>query len=238
MLRVAIVDDNEDDAKRVAELLERYYAERGITSNAFQAQFFSDGEDFLEDYRPRFDLVFMDIEMERMDGLICARRLRKLDREVLLVFTTNLAQYAAMGYDVDAMGYLVKPLRYFNFALAMRRVEETLEHRRGTQLWLSSGEDSVVVSTNDLLYVDVRKHDLTFHTALGNYTLRAPLKEYAQRLLPYHFYQCNRFALVNLEHVRGLKGDLLLLSNGESIPVSRRNKAGLMKALADFFGTR
>lgn len=238
MLKVAIVDDNQQDGDRVVELLQRFYAERGIIDHAFEATRFLDGEDFLDGYSPAYDLIFMDIEMERMDGLVCARRLRKIDREVLLVFTTNLAQYAAMGYDVDALGYLVKPLRYFNFALAMRRAEDALARRHGTLLWLSRGDERVAVSTRDLLYVEVRKHNLLFHATDGVYETRGALREYADRLASCNFSQCNRYTLVNLAHVRGLSGDSLRLDSGEELVVSRRSKKGLMQALVDFFGAR
>ena len=138
MLRVAVVDDDERDAGRVEELLGRYF--EGDTERFLLARL-ADGEDLLRDYKSSYDLVFLDIEMERMDGLTCARRLRRIDREVQLVFTTNMAQYAASGYDVGALGYLVKPLRYYSFALAMRRAEEVLEPpRRGAVALEGGGE--------------------------------------------------------------------------------------------------
>lgn len=245
MLRIAVVDDNERDQDHVVSLLQRYF-ENGAA--AFAVERFADGEDFVMSYRPQFDLVFLDIEMERMDGMTCARRLRQIDREVLLVFTTNLAQYAANGYEVDALGYLVKPLRYYNFALAMRRVEEALARRSDHVLWLPFEGGRRAVSTRDLLYVEVRKHNLLYHLAtLGSASSksvsevlesRGSLKECAQELEPYHFYPCNRYSLVNLGHVRALMGEDLVLDTGEVLDVSRRAKKSLMEALTGYFGGR
>lgn len=235
MLRVAIVDDDASDAERVVELLKRHF---DGDASRYAVTCLSDGEDLISDYRPSFDLVFLDIEMERMGGLECARRLRALDREVMLVFTTNLAQYASFGYDVDAIGYLVKPLRFYSFELAMRRVEDVLARRRGVVLWLADGEGKAAVASRDVLYVEVRKHELEFHAKGGTYTAWGSLKEYAERLVPAHFAACSRYYLVNLEHVHGMGGDLVRMDNGDELPVSRRSKKVLMQALADYYGTR
>lgn len=237
MLRIALVDDDEKDQDCVRDLAVRYF---GGDGGALRFSRFHDGEDFLEDYRHAYDLVFLDIEMERMDGLECARRLREVDREVLLVFTTNMAQYAASGYDVDALGYLVKPLRYYNFALAMRRVEEALDRRRGRVLWLSAkdGDAKVAVASRDLLFVEVRKHELSFHTTDGTYVAWGSLKECAGELEGLGFYQCNRYYLVNLAHVRFLKGSNLVMDSGDELAVSRRSRRGLLEALDNYYGSR
>lgn len=233
VLRIAVVDDDARDAACVEELVSRYFEG---DSGRYHVTCLSDGEDLLLAYRPSFDLVFLDIEMERMDGLTCARRLREVDHEVMIVFTTNMAQYAARGYDVGALGYLVKPLRYYSFALAMRRVEEALSARGDVPLWLADGEDKVVVASRDVRYVEVRKHELTFHTAGGSYTAWGSLKSYAEQLAPAHFVPCNRYYLVNLAHVQRLRAATVLLDTGVELEVSRRLRASLMQSLTDYFG--
>lgn len=233
MLRVAVVDDDERDAGRVEELLGRYF--EGDTER-FLLTRLADGEDLLRDYKSSYDLVFLDIEMERMDGLTCARRLRRIDREVQLVFTTNMAQYAASGYDVGALGYIVKPLRYYSFALAMRRAEEVLESRRGVVLWLSKGDEKVAVASRDVRYVEVRKHEITFHVRDDAYTSWGTLKTFAELLEPAHFVACNRYYLVNLEHVKGLREGSIVLDTGVELEVSRRLKRPLMQSLTDYYG--
>ena len=77
--------------------------------------------DFLEAYRPDFDLVFLDIELPLLNGIETARRLRELDSVVALVFITNMEQYAVNGYEVDALDFVVKPINYYRFSSMMRK---------------------------------------------------------------------------------------------------------------------
>lgn len=235
MLRVAVVDDDAADAQTVIDHLDHYF--EGDRSK-YHVTVIADGEDLLLGYKPTFDLIFLDVEMPRMGGIECARRLRAIDREVAIVYVTNMAQYAATGYEVDALGYLVKPLRYYSFALAMGRVAEWQERRRGTVLWLADGEGRVALSSRDLRYVEVRKHELSFHAVDGTYQAWGSLKEYEELLAGAHFYKCNRYYLVNLEHVLRLRQDSVEMDGGEVLEVSRRNKKGLMEALTDFYGAR
>ena len=116
---VAVVEDE----KRERELIKKYLAsfgeERGVVFNVYE---FEDGLSFLSDYKSIYDVVFMDIEMPHLSGMEAAKRLRKLDDKVALVFITNMAQYAVGGYEVDAMSFIVKPVTYSNFAMKLSRV--------------------------------------------------------------------------------------------------------------------
>lgn len=60
-------------------------------------------------------MVFMDIQMPKMNGIDGAVELRKLDKTVSIIFITNLVQFAQKGYEVDAVSFLVKPVSYFDF---------------------------------------------------------------------------------------------------------------------------
>ena len=90
------------------------------------------GDVFLEKYAGDFDVLFFDVDMPGTDGLDTARRLRRMDSEVSIIFVTNMAQYAICGYEVEALDYLLKPLSYYDFALkfqkALRRITRRSSH--------------------------------------------------------------------------------------------------------------
>ena len=119
MIRIAVVEDERESLDTVLNCLKRFEEEEGI---GFVTTVFCDGLDFISGYRPLYDIVFMDIEMPMLNGMSTAKKLRKVDSSVALVFITRLRQYALLGYEVDAVGYLLKPLEYASFR---RQIEKS-----------------------------------------------------------------------------------------------------------------
>ena len=152
MIHIAIVDDDDTDAANTTSLISRYYES---DRSAYHITRFTDGDTSLDTYRAGFDALFLDIEMPGIDGLETAHRLREIDDHVVLVFTTKMAQYAAIGYDVDAVGYLVKPIDYFGFALKMRKVEDLVAKRQGVTIPLTVGTGTQFLSSHDVRYIEV-----------------------------------------------------------------------------------
>ena len=106
MINVAIVEDEKQAADRLCSLFCRYERERG---EKFRVVVFSDPVTFLANYSPDYELIMMDIDMPDLNGMDAVRKLREADREVMVIFVTNLAQYAVKGYEVDAFDFIVKP---------------------------------------------------------------------------------------------------------------------------------
>lgn len=119
MIRIAVVEDERESLDTVLNCLKRFEEEDGI---GFVTTVFCDGLDFISGYRPLYDTVFMDIEMPMLNGMSTAKKLRKVDSSVALVFITRLRQYALLGYEVDAVGYLLKPLEYASFRRQIEKI--------------------------------------------------------------------------------------------------------------------
>ena len=126
MIRVAIVEDEAEIREQLMGYVQRYTRQYGT---AFEVKTFADGLEILEDYRPAYDLILLDIEMKHLDGMETARRIRELDPDVMLVFITNMAQYAIKGYAVGALDYVLKPVPYFAFSQQLQKVEAQLRRR-------------------------------------------------------------------------------------------------------------
>lgn len=118
MLHVSIVEDDPSSAKLLGRYVKKYFEETG---GEYKLSYFTDGLQFIADYSGNCDIVFMDIEMPRLDGMATARRLRAIDQTVSLIFVTNMAKYALKGYEVDALDFMLKPVEYFNFCLKMEK---------------------------------------------------------------------------------------------------------------------
>lgn len=232
MITIALIDDDDPDAEVTASMIDRYF---DGDASRYAVTRFADGDSLLRDYKASFDLMFLDVEMPGTDGVTVARRLRVVDDQTVLVFTTKMAQYAVEGYDVDAIGYLLKPLNYYAFSIKMRKAEDIVARRRSVTVPLTVGSETVFVPSADIRYVEVLDHALLYHTGEGIRKVWASLKDAAETLEPVGFVPVSRYCLVNLEWVRAVHGDDVDV-DGERVRVSRSRRKSLMQALAAYHG--
>lgn len=232
MIRIAIVEDDSESARQLQDYLHQYQRETGT---ALELTLFSDGDEIAEDYRPRFDLIFMDILMQFKDGLTAAREIRRVDPEVLIVFLTNMAQYAVQGYEVEAADFLLKPLSYPAFC---QRLERLLGRRRRTEsryitVPIKGGFRKLDVS--HISYVESRDHELTFHADGEDITSSLSMRAAEEQLAGYSFFRGNNSYLINLAHVDGVQDGCALVS-GQALRLSRPRRRAFLDALAGYLG--
>ena len=126
MIRIALVEDEAEVRAQLQGYVQRHTRQYGTE---FAVTEFADGMELLDDYRPVYDILFLDVEMKHLDGMETARRIRALDADVVLIFITNMAQYAIRGYSVGALDYVLKPVPYFAFSEQLKKAEKNLARR-------------------------------------------------------------------------------------------------------------
>jgi len=235
VIRIGIVEDDAASAALLVDHLHRYEREHG---EQFHVTRFTDGADVVATYRPDFDILLLDIEMPRLDGFSAAEQIRLLDADVIIIFITNMTQYALKGYEVDALSYVVKPVPYFAFAQEIKRSVARLRRRSADYLLLTVDAGVVRVATDDIVFLESSKHRTTVHTVDGRHSVVAPLKSFEAQLEGKHFFRSNSGYLVNLRHVLGVQGSSSLLVGGHDLMVSRSRKKAFLAALTDYLGAR
>lgn len=233
MIQIAIVEDEREYASLLEQYLERYERE---SCQEFRITMFRDGDEIVENYRGQFDIILMDIEMEFMDGMTTAQEIRKTDQEVIIIFITNMAQYAIQGYAVDALDYVLKPVSYFAFTQRLGRAIARMKKRETKYVTINARTSVAKVPVNDIYWIESQGHRLTYHTSGRQYESTVnSMKEIEESLRAEHFFRCNKCYLVNLAHVRGMD-DGCAIVNGSKIPVSRAKKSEFQKALTNYMG--
>ena len=233
MFTVAIVEDEIDAARRLEACLARYSQDHPDVR--FDVTVFSEPTGFLDAYRPVWDIVFMDIEMPNMDGMSAARRLRVLDEQVILVFVTNMAQFAAKGYEVDALDYVIKPFSYNDFERKLRRAV-AIRGEESASVMIMQRARTQRVLLRDIEYIEVKNHNLLYHTERGVLTGTGTLQDVEDKLRDRGFLRCNKAFVVNGRHIVAVKGNELTLSGGENVTIGRAYKKTFMEALAASMG--
>lgn len=234
MMNIAIVEDNLPSAKALLAHIERFQLE----SNAdLRCTIFRDGIDFIANYSSQWDLIFLDIEMPLLDGMSTARKVREMDGDVLIIFVTQLAQYAIEGYSVGALDYILKPINYYAFLPKMKRAMQIRECKGKEKYVMIKNKTSThKISVETIRYIDVFTHTLYYHTAQGTFssTGAVTLKSLAEELRPYGFIRCSQSHLVNLKFVKAINKESITVVNEGPLPVSRQLYKDFKQALMDY----
>ena len=226
MINIAIVEDNESEREILVGYLKKF-------SPKFSVEVFSSAVVFLTDYTPKYDIVFMDIEMPYLDGMSAAARMRKLDERTCLIFVTNLARYAIKGYEVSAFDFIVKPLTYANFTMKITRALNHLKTKSEKEILVKSGGNTVRIAVADIKWVEIRAHKITYHLVDKDIVSYGTLKDAESLISDKLFVRCNTCFLVNLRFVDAIKDNCAVVG-GENLLISYPRRVEFKKALTDY----
>lgn len=196
MINIAIVEDEKVASDLIYDYLLNYGKKSG---EEFNVTVFKDPLALLENYKPTYDLIFMDIMMPNMDGMQASHKLRELDSSVLLIFITNMGDYAVKGYDVGASAFIKKPVSYFDFEQKMNRAIYTIKSRDDKVLIISSG---IIEGRNTL-------------------------SSLSKQLEIYDFMLCNSCFLINPTFIKNISGYTVKVGD-DILEISRSKKKNFM----------
>ena len=230
MIRIAIVEDEKNSSDLLVNYLEKYSNDKNIR---FDVKTFFSCNQILNNYNNNFDIIFMDIELPDGNGLETIRKIREVDKNVIVVFVTNMAQYAVKGYEVRAFDFIVKPVTSYNFYIKLDNILNLFEQKKDDEIWISNKDGKMKLNISSIYYIEVIQHMCIYHTKDGNYKATGSLNNIEKTLSKYNFSLCNRCYLVNLRYVTSVKKGFVLIDNEELI-ISRAKQASFMKDLNDF----
>ena len=233
MIRIAIVEDEIEMANHLSEILNTFFESRRIN---FSIDRFSDAESLLSQYQMDsfYDLIFMDIDLPKMDGMTLADKIRSNDSNVMIIFVTSLAQYAIKGYKVKAFDFLLKPITYYDFELCM---EGALKHLNLKKFIMVKSIDSVLfkIDVSAIKYIEAMNHTVVIYTNKERIEERTALKKYIDLLKDDYFVLCHKSFLVNLKKVSEIdKNDVII--DGVKLPISRLRRKEFVDALNLYIG--
>lgn len=225
--QVAICDDSPKDAEFVRQILSSWASERNVS---IRTEVFPSAESFLFRYAQEkaFDILLLDIEMGAMDGVTMAKRVRRDNEAVQIVFITGYSDYIAEGYDVAALHYLMKPVnREKLFTVLDRALEKRKQEQRCLNLELSG--EMVRIPFYEIRYLDVRQNYVTVH-AKADYTVKRTLGDF-EKELDDRFCRVGRAMILNLKYIQRVTKTEVRLSDGTVLPLPRGAYEPLNRAI-------
>lgn len=216
--KIAVCDDSQADRDYVSSLARRWASERG---DAARIELFSSAESFLFQYAEEsdFDILLLDIEMGGMDGVTMAKKLRRDNDTVQIIFITGYSDYIAEGYEVAALHYLVKPMREEKLFSVLDRAAEKLRKKNEKVLHLEISGEMVRLPIHRIRWAEVSGNYVTIHEN-GDYTVKMTLGQ-LEKELDERFFRVGRSAIVNLTQISRVTKTEIRLSGGASVPLPR-----------------
>lgn len=231
-MNIAIVEDDNAAATVISSFVARYAAENSVELSAKR---YETADAFLADTETRYAVVLFDVKMPGTSGMDAAFEFRKKDKAASVLFITSMVQLAQKGYEVDAVGYLVKPVKYYDFALKFKKALElyTLNEKRNVTITVPGG--MCRISMDKLIYVEIVNHRLRYHLVDGVIEMSGVLSEAEKELSGYGMLRCNSCYLVNPVFIRAVKGNDLYIGD-EVLRISRPKRQKFIEQLTEWFG--
>ncbi len=224
MFRIAICDDENLFAEELKELISGYMTEKGLV---FEIDTYSSGEALVElgIEVVKYTAIFLDINMEKIDGIKAAEKIREVSREVFIVFVTAYVTYSLEGYRLDAVRYLLKS--NVNFPSTVKECMDAIMDKLNysvTKRKFDFKEGKKEISLERLLYIESNLHKLEFHVMEDDmkiYTMYETLNALEDELAVNDFIRIHQSYLVNIKYIKNVVRYKVILTNGVELIIPK-----------------
>ena len=217
---IAVVDDEKAIREHICGLVEEQQPESRIETYATGEELLASGK--------RFDIVFLDIQMEGMNGIEAARSLRERREDTVLVFVTGIKDYVFDAFDLYAFQYLLKPIDEDKFAEVLERaVREAAKKKERRVLFIKSR--NLTLDQSEILYIESRAKKVEIHTVRQTIEIYAAMDELEGQLGD-GFYRCHRAYIVNMDCITEYDSESITLTNGDRVYLTKKKYGEFVKA--------
>ena len=218
MLAIAVCDDEIIEcctmAKRIKEIME----EMKIPCIIRQ---FQSGGDLLRALES-FDIIFLDIIMQDLDGMKTAQIFRQKGSDRILIFMSSSKEYVFEAYDVEAFQYLLKPVDDKKLKRVLQRAVFKTERCSQEFIIVSRERQKKKLFLDDIYYFEIKGRVVDVHGAEGIFTYYEQIGELENKLWDKGFFRCHKSYLINLKYVDGYNSQEVIMENGEKIVIAKR----------------
>ena len=232
-MKIAICDDEKKASEALLEILEE------CPEPIEKTDVYVSGEELLRS-KEQYDLLFLDIDMEGIDGIETARKLRLKDKKVKIVYVTAYSEYGGKAFSVHAFGYLLKPvkkekvLRQVTDALAYREEEE----KQSPMLEFATSQGRIRLHTADIYYFEIRGRQIRLAAEGDCYEMRGKIGVLREKMKDYGFASPHKSFVVNLDQIRNIKGYDIYMMNGDTLPLSQKQAVSFKECLGRFLAEK
>ncbi len=231
MHQIAVCDDEQIVCDMVSETVSRWKPD-------VKVQCFSSGEALLAAY-DFFDVIFLDIDMQGINGIETGRRIRKKDHETKIIYLTSYRDYVAGAFEVHAFQYLLKPISPAQLTHLLDEIFQYVKKAdRRTILDFQTNEGIVCADAAEICYFEFTDRKIRMVTFNGVYTMRGKISSIYDRTSSLGFSMPHKSFVVNFLHVKNVRNLDIILDNGDSIPLSQKKQRAWKQELTNYLSER
>ena len=217
-MKIAICEDEILCAEVLQNYIKKWADSRGVWVETFVYESAEQFLFFLND-NVSMDLVFLDIMMGAISGIELARKLRELQYDFHIVFTTDSKEYVYEGYNVFALNYLLKPVSYSKCSEILDNVKNMISNQK--YYLCKTADELIKIPYEDIICIEMESHNAIITTTKSKYITRKTITNILDTLNSEIFMQCHKSCIVNIQHIFSISKKVLKLSNNISLDVSK-----------------
>lgn len=219
-MRIAICDDCISDGKQIYEIIVSH-----PELSTCQIDVYDSSIKLLDSFKLNnfYDIVFLDVDMPNINGIELGKSIRSKSSKTFIVFVTSYSQYAIEAYECEAFNYLLKPLE-LNKAISVinKLIVKYREQNKFHTIKVKS--DLIRIAIQDIFFVECCRKHIFYHMENSFYDTIENLSDVYNALKDYGFQQIHQGYIVNMEKIQRFDKNSVILSNGDTVPVSVRKR--------------
>jgi two-component system LytT family response regulator len=220
-----------DDEPKALEVIERYCGKTNMVSLKATFREPVKAIEFLQ--REKIDLIFLDINMPDINGM---QLLQTLSPRPMIIFTTAYSHYAVESYELDALDFLLKPITFERYLIAINKAVAALLSKNATvtddaaTIFIKSGPQTHQVKVADILYLEKDGNYITVHLKDKQILIRENMSDIFERIPADKFVRVHKSYAVAIKHITMIEVHQLII-NGEKIPIGSTYREPLRERL-------
>lgn len=239
MVKIAICDDESHFRKLIRKILIDYMEKTG---GLYEIDEFKSGKEFINLGIEiiKYKIIFLDINMDELDGMETAKKIREISNDIFIVFVTAFINYTLEGYRVDAVRYILK--NNVNLSELIFECMDAINKKINyvvKKKTINFNEGKKNISLERILYIESRLHKLEFYIMeekLNKYSLYSTLNYMEQELEDSDFIRIHQSYLVNMKHIAKVSRYEVLLSNGIKLDIPKIRYKNVENAYVSYKG--
>lgn len=230
VLKIAICDDSRMDVDILESALDRF-CQYPINYDVY----YNAGEllEYLDSYEEYYHLYLLDIEMPEINGIELAKKIRKRDIKALFIFLTNHSQYVMDVFEVVTFDYIMKPVTYEKLEAMLVKTVRYLDMVKKI-FTFRFRKNCYQVFCDEIFYILKKGRKALIYTKSEVYNANMTMEEIWKQLDERTFFQINKSCIINMEYMKTMDGNEVILKNGERFWVVRPQRHDLKKKHMEF----